>query len=203
MPSPLLRIRSYDKIVLDLRQAEIAALMGPPGSGKSQILRSILGLASMEGLSIDWEGTAFDSLLPEKRALQGIGYSPEERGIFPSLHACDNLLAASRYNNTKQARQSMDATLEYFPSLKPHLNRPAWQLSGGQQRLLSIARALMRAERLLILDSPFLGLSLTAVTDLRTCFQTLTREHKLAILLAEDRQELVSSLAHRIIATPL
>ena len=163
---------------------EAVALLGANGAGKTTLLRALIGQLAVRGGDILLDGRSIAALTPERRARRGIGYAPEGRRVFPGMSVRDNLDVACRGGAAERARRRAEVE-RLFPQLAEHGARRAWQLSGGQQQMLAIGRALMTAPRLLLLDEPSLGLSPRLTAELFTRLQAI-RAGGTAILLAEQ-----------------
>jgi branched-chain amino acid transport system ATP-binding protein len=162
---------------------EVVALLGANGAGKSTLLKTVMGLLPARG-SIRFGGEPIAALNPARRARRGLGYVPEGRRLFPGMSVRDTLLVGCR-EGTRAAERRLDEILALFPALAPRRDTPAWQLSGGQQQMLAIGRALMSAPRLLLLDEPSLGLAPVVVDELLARVRDLAARGT-AVLLAEQ-----------------
>jgi branched-chain amino acid transport system ATP-binding protein len=199
--APLLAVAglnvAYGKIAvlhdvgLTVAPGEAVALLGGNGSGKSSLLRAVMGLVPAVSGAIDLAGTAIAALPPERRARLGLGYAPEGRRVFAGMSVADNLDVACRAGAAERRRRRA-SVMALFPQLAEHEKRRAWQLSGGQQQMLAIGRALMTAPRILLLDEPSLGLSPLLTAQLLTRIRTIC-DDGMALLLAE--QNAVQALA--------
>ncbi len=144
-------------IDLQLARGEIVGMIGPNGAGKTSVLRAVSGLIRPSSGEVVFEGRAINGLAPEEIARLGIAFVPEGRHVFRTLTVAENLrLGAWR---DERSTVTLELTLERFPALRRRLGERADRLSGGEQRQLAIARALLSQPRLLILDEPSLGLS--------------------------------------------
>jgi branched-chain amino acid transport system ATP-binding protein len=153
-------------ISLSIQARETIGLLGKNGMGKSTLIRSILGhVHQREGEIYIQEKTAM-TLAPYEIARLGIAYVPEGRGIFPNLSVKENLIMAARPNPFGQSEWTLDKILCTFPALKERLNHPGEQISGGEQQMLSIGRALMTHPQLLILDEATEGLAPLVVAQI-------------------------------------
>ncbi len=165
---PLLEIRRltarYGQIValedvsLEVNAGEAVALLGANGAGKSTLLKSIMGFVAPAAGALHFDGRALAGLPVAARARLGLGYSPEGRRVFPGMTVRENLEVASR-GDPRATRKRIEAVYALFPVLCGKSAALGWQLSGGQQQMLALGRALMSAPRLLLLDEPSLGLS--------------------------------------------
>jgi branched-chain amino acid transport system ATP-binding protein len=145
-------------VSLRVAAGEAVALLGANGAGKSTLMKAIIGLVAAGEGSIAFDGTPLAPLGADRRARLGIGYCPEGRRVFPGMTVRENLELACWADAATRARR-LDSTYSLFPALREKHAIRAWQLSGGQQQMLAIGRALMNAPRLLLLDEPSLGLS--------------------------------------------
>jgi ABC-type branched-subunit amino acid transport system ATPase component/ABC-type branched-subunit amino acid transport system permease subunit len=184
---------------LDVRKGEIVALLGRNGAGKSTFLKSLAGLVPPASGSILFEGRELAGLPAYEIARLGIGYVPQNRGLFAGMTVAENLGLGRLARQTEGANGtvwSQEQILESFPRLKDRLHTPADYLSGGEQQMLTVARALSGNVRLLLLDEPFEGLAPTVIEDLFVTFDKL-REH-LPIVIVEHNLDLVLALANSV-----
>ena len=172
---------------------EIVALLGANGAGKTTVMETILGFRPSR--SIRLFGRDVTALPVERRIALGVGYVPERRRLFAGLTVAENLEAASRLP-AAQRRQRVDEMLAAFPMLGDRPRARAWLLSGGQQQMLALARALIDRPRLLLLDEPTLGLAPLVVADLLARLRSAAAEGT-AILLSEQRASLALGIAQR------
>jgi branched-chain amino acid transport system ATP-binding protein len=180
---PVVAVRD---VSLTVNEGEIVALLGANGAGKTTTLLSIAGLHAQKTGEIEFEGRAIGRIPPEKVARRGISLAPEGRRLFGSLTVAQNLRlgsAASRGGN-RDARR--DRLLELFPVLRERLRQDAASLSGGEQQQLTIARALMSAPKLLLLDEPTLGLAPKLVRLIFDLIIRLRDEEGVTVLLVEQ-----------------
>jgi ABC-type branched-subunit amino acid transport system ATPase component len=186
---------------LDVRGGEIVALLGRNGAGKSTLLKTLAGLVPAASGSILFNGQELVGMPTPDVARRGIGYVPQGRGIFAGMTVAENLslgrLARST-NGSGGVVWSEEHILEMFPPLKARLHTAADYLSGGEQQMLAVARALSGNVRLLLLDEPFEGLAPAVVEELFKVFDQLRRE--LPILIVEHNLDLVLALADRVFA---
>jgi branched-chain amino acid transport system ATP-binding protein len=204
MSAPLLDIQnlaaSYGQIQalrgvsLTVAAGEAVALVGANGAGKSTLMKCIMGMLAGTAGDVRFDGQSISKLPVSSRAGIGIGYSPEGRRVFPGLTVHENLLVASRDKDSGRARA--EEVYAFFPALKEKTNAMGWALSGGQQQMLAIGRALMLRPRLLLLDEPSLGLSPILMTEVLNRVNDITASGT-AVLLAEQNVHKALSVSHR------
>jgi ABC-type branched-subunit amino acid transport system ATPase component/ABC-type branched-subunit amino acid transport system permease subunit len=186
---------------LDVRRGEIVALLGRNGAGKSTLLKTVAGLVPAASGSIVFDGLDIARLPAFDVARRGIGYVPQGRGLFAGMTVAENL-HLGRLARSTAGRDgvvwSEGQVLEMFPALKPRMHTAADYLSGGEQQMLAVARALSGNVRLLLLDEPFEGLAPAVVQELFTVFDKLRRH--VPILIVEHNLDLVLALADRAFA---
>jgi branched-chain amino acid transport system ATP-binding protein len=173
----------------------ITVLLGPNGAGKTEVLEAIMGLRRPLAGSIQFDGTDIGRWTPERRSRAGVGWCPEGRRVFPGLSVGENLELVATTGQADRRRR-LDRVLEHLPALRDKLGAAAWTLSGGQQQMLAIGRALMTAPRLLLLDEPSRGLAPILVADLFALLRTLA-DDGLVILLAEQAVAAALQVADR------
>jgi len=162
----------------------ITVLLGPNGAGKTEVLEAIMGLRRPLAGSIRFQDSDIGGWTPERRARAGIGWCPEGRRVFAGLSVGENLELVAKAGRAERRRR-LDRVLEQLPVLRDRLGAAAWTLSGGQQQMLAIGRALMTAPRLLLLDEPSRGLAPMLVADLFRLLRRLA-DDGLVVLLAEQ-----------------
>ncbi len=178
---------------LSVAEGEVVALLGRNGAGKTTTLRSITGLTPPRAGEIRYKGRSIVGLGAHRISRLGIALVPETRDIFSFLTAMENLSIARR----KGSRWQIDTVLERFPSLKERLNHKGRQLSGGEQQMLAIARALLTGPELLLLDEPSQGLAPLVVSAVMSTIRELKKE-RVSMLLVEQNAELALQLADRV-----
>jgi len=178
---------------LTVAEGEVVALLGRNGAGKTTTLRSIAGLTPPRAGEIRYKGRDIVGLGAHQVSRLGIALVPETRDIFSFLTAKENLSIAQR----KSSRWQIDSVLERFPSLKERLNNKGRQLSGGEQQMLAIARALLTGPDLLLLDEPSQGLAPLVVNAVMSTIQELKKE-RVSMLLVEQNAEMALRLADRV-----
>jgi len=190
-----------NKASLDIKKGEIVALLGRNGAGKSTLLKTITGLVSPSSGTIDFEGQELKGMSAADIARIGIGYVPQGRGLFAGMSVKENL-ALGRMNRVNPSLGgtiwSEEKILEYFPRLKERMTVAADYLSGGEQQMVAVARALSGNVKLLLLDEPFEGLAPAVVNELFTVFNLLRSE--ISILIVEHNLDLVLALSDRVFA---
>ena len=183
-------------VVLAVAPGEAVGLIGPNGAGKSTLLKAVMGLVPARG-TIRFERNEIGALAPERRAALGIGYAPEGRRVFRGLTVAENLDVAGAADARERARRT-EAALDLFPALRPHLNRRAWQLSGGQQQMLAIGRALVAGPKLLLLDEPSLGLAPVVLEEVYPALARIA-EGGTALLIAEQNAARLKGVAGQVV----
>ena len=191
------RIEALRNVTLVQDQRSIVALLGPNGAGKSSLLKAVMGLVPTVSGSIQFAYQHITEEKPESRAAMGLAYVPEGRRVFPGLTARENLDVAA-FAPAAERKRRRERVLALFPALETQLERRAWQLSGGQQQMLAIGRALMTAPKLLLLDEPSIGLAPVLVEQLFARIASLPVEGT-AVLLAEQNAATALAVAERAI----
>ena len=181
-------------VSLAVNEGEVVCLLGRNGAGKTTTILTIMGYLKPRPGGILFRGRDIAALPPYAVARLGFGFVPQERGIFPSLTVRENLTVFAR--GTAGGRWTLERMLELFPSLRARERNLGFQLSGGEQQMLSIARALMLNPSLLLLDEPSEGLAPMIVQDIVEVLRNLKREG-LAILLVEQNLRTALAVADR------
>ena len=181
-------------VSLSLKEGEVVCLLGRNGAGKTTTILTIMGYLKPRQGRIRYGGRDIAALPPYAVARLGFGFVPQERGIFPSLTVRENLTVFAR--GRAGGRWTLERILELFPSLRARERNLGFQLSGGEQQMLSIARALMLNPSLLLLDEPSEGLAPMIVQDIIEVLRNLKREG-LAILLVEQNLRTALAVADR------
>ncbi len=178
---------------MNLNEGEITCLLGRNGVGKTTLLKSILGLVKRDGV-IEFKGRDIAKLAPFEISHLGIGYSPEDRGIFPDMTVLENLVLGTI--RTKYDMRAVEEVYEYFPILKDRQNQRAITLSGGEQQMLSIGRALCGRHDLLLIDEFCQGLQPNFRQAIRDIIIKINREKNTAVILVEQDVNFALKLSH-------
>ena len=204
MAEPLLMLKNVragygDAVVLDDISLEIAqngslALLGRNGVGKSTLLLTIMGFTRVGRGTIAWQGRDITALSPHLRARAGLGWVAQEREIFANLSVEENLTVAAR-----PGRWNLDAIFELFPRIAERRHNKGNQLSGGEQQMLAIARALMTNPALLLLDEPLEGLAPIIIEELSAAIARMMKEQGTALILVEQHAEIALSLTEHAV----
>ena len=190
-------IKAIKGISLEVNQGEIVTLIGSNGAGKSTTLRAISGILKPRGGSITFNGERIDGVEGHEIVAKGICQSPEGRRIFPRMTVDENLsLGAFLRNDASEIASDRDHVLSLFPRLQERINQKAGTMSGGEQQMLAVARALMGRPKLLLLDEPSMGLAPNLVEEV---FQKIVAINKegVTVLLVEQNANRALEIAHR------
>ncbi len=194
-------IYALKKVSINLMDGETIALIGANGAGKSSILRAITGLRRISAGSIYFLGERLDGRSPSEIVRMGIAMVPEGRRVFPFMSVKDNLLMGAFTRKDKAAiAKTLDSVLERFPRLRERFSQAAGTLSGGEQQMLVIARALMAKPRLLLLDEPSLGIAPKLVQDIARSIVAINRDEGVSVVLVEQNSRMALSISHRAYA---
>ncbi len=190
-------IHALKGISLKVEKGEIVTLIGSNGAGKSTTLRTIQGINRPRSGSILLEGEALEKLPPHEIALRGVAQSPEGRMIFPRMTVMENLEMGAYARKDKSGfDEDLERVFNLFPRLKERINQKGGTLSGGEQQMLAMGRALMARPRILLLDEPSMGLSPILVELIFEIIQTINKEGT-TILLVEQNALMALSIANR------
>ena len=207
MAAPLLKVSNIETyygpitamrgVSREVDEKQIVAVLGANGAGKTTILRTISGIMDPQKGSVTFDGQAIQKREPADIVARGISHVPEGREIFPLLTVKENLMMGCylRRDRTTVARD-LELVYEYFPVIAQRASQQAGQLSGGEQQMLAISRALMQKPRLLLLDEPSLGLSPRLVKDIFDIVRRLNEEHRMTILIVEQNANMALQVAH-------
>ncbi len=190
-------IRALQSVSLTISAGEIVTLIGANGAGKSTTLRAISGLVPANGGRILMEGKDITALPADKIVKLGIGHSPEGRRVFANMSVRENLeLGAYTRNDRAGIKQDFDRALTLFPRLQERISQNAGTLSGGEQQMLAMGRALMARPKLLLLDEPSLGLAPFLVRDIFQIIRDINAQGT-TVLLVEQNAHMALGVAHR------
>lgn len=189
-------ILALNNVSLKLKKGEIVALLGSNGAGKSTLLKTIIGIQKLSQGAIFYYNRQIGNLTPDQITRSGLCLIPEERGIFGSLTVEENLQLGAYYFS-RDYQQNFNKTTQLFPILKKRLTQVAGTLSGGEQRILAIGKALMSNSEILMLDEPSLGLSPKLVFQIFEILVELNQKGY-TILLAEQNARQSFNIAHRV-----
>lgn len=190
-------IQALWDITLRVDQGELVAIVGPNGSGKTTILKTIQGLLRPASGEIYFMGQRIDSLPPHSLVDMGLTYIPERRRLFPDMSVQENLeVGAYRPRARAKMAETFELVLDIFPALKDKVKRRAATLSGGEQQMLAVARGLMSRPKLLLLDDPFLGLAPLVIAKFCETIRAISDEG-IAILLVGQHVRRILRLAGR------
>ncbi|WP_338078580.1 ABC transporter ATP-binding protein [Amycolatopsis suaedae] len=191
------RIRAVHDLSLTVNEGEIVTLIGANGAGKSTTMRAISGIRPLSAGSITFAGEDITKLRADLRVVRGISQAPEGRGIFPGMTVLENLdMGAYARKDRKSLGPDLDRVFELFPRLAERKNQVGGTMSGGEQQMLAIGRALMAKPKLLLLDEPSMGL---APQFIQQIFRIITEinEQGTTVLLVEQNAQQALSRAHR------
>lgn len=211
MTNPLIRVDNLaagyggrvvlDNIALDIRKNEILCLIGHNGAGKSTLLNTLFGIVPRQGGEIWVDGQRVDHVEPKKMASLGIGLVPEGRGVFPDLSVDEIFRLAMWATQVPEAERAgrVEWVMSVLPVIKTFYSRRAGTLSGGQQQMVSIARALLSRPRCLLMDEPSIGLAPKLFQDLMQPIRRLQQELGLSILLVEQNVKEAFKISDRVL----
>ena len=191
---PTMAIRG---VSFDVTQGQIVTILGANGAGKTTILKTISGIMDPQKGSVSFEGREIQKMDPNRVAGLGISLVPEGRELFPFLSVKDNLqLGAYLRGDHAAIASDLERVFEYFPSLRARTGHPAGMLSGGEQQMVAIGRALMARPKMILLDEPSLGLSPKLVKDIFEIIVRINRENQTTIVLVEQNANVALQVAH-------
>jgi branched-chain amino acid transport system ATP-binding protein len=192
-------IQGTSGVSFEVQPGETMALIGSNGAGKSSSLKAILGMVSYSSGEITWDGKSLKNRKPFEILRTGIGFSPEGRRVFPQLTVRENLRIGGYTRPAREVEQRIEQMYGYFPRLKERARQDAGNLSGGEQQMLAIGRALMSYPKLFLLDEPSLGLAPIIVERIGEILLEVQQAEKLSIILAEQNATWALSIASRAV----
>jgi len=195
------QIYALKGVSITLEEGETVALIGANGAGKSSILRAITGLAKLHSGEIHFMGERLDGTPTAEIVRKGISMVPEGRRVFPFMSVKDNLLMGAFTRDDKAGiARTLDSVLERFPRLRERFSQQSSTLSGGEQQMMVIGRALMAKPRMLLLDEPSLGIAPKLVQDIARAIVAISRDEKVSVLLVEQNSRMALSISNRTYA---
>ena len=195
------KVQALDDVSLNLRKGEIIALIGANGAGKTSTLRAITGLTRPSAGEIWFDSRRIDKLEPPRIVELGISMVPEGRHVYPFMSVKENLLMGAYLRRDKKGiDRDLEKVFTRFPRLKERLKQQAGSLSGGEQQMVAIGRALMARPKLLLLDEPSLGLAPMVVRDIARVIIEINREDDISIILVEQNSRMALKISNRAYA---
>ena len=195
------QVRAITDVSVELDEGDIVALIGANGAGKTTTLRAITGLARLAAGEIVLDGRRIDGLRPDAIVALGVAMVPEGRRVFPYLSVMDNLLMGAFLRRGRRAiAADVERVFERFPRLKERRGQAAGTMSGGEQQMLAIGRALMARPRLLLLDEPSLGLAPMLVQEIARAILAINREDRVSLVLVEQNSRMALRVSSRAYA---
>ncbi|MGY3294994.1 branched-chain amino acid transport system ATP-binding protein [Bradyrhizobium sp. LM3.6] len=191
---PIMAIRG---ISLEVPRGRIVTLLGANGAGKTTVLKTISGILDPQKGAIEFMGRPIQRMEADRIVRLGLSHVPEGREVFPFLSVRENLMMGAYPRRDRDGvAEDLERVYGYFPRLKERINQPAGQLSGGEQQMLAIGRALMNRPTLLLLDEPSLGLSPLLVKEIFSIIRRVNEEQGMSILLVEQNAKVALETAH-------
>ena len=188
-------------VSIEVEEGETVALIGANGAGKTSILRAITGLSRLRSGEVHFKGRRIDGTAPDAIVGMGIAMVPEGRRVFPFMSVRDNLMMGAFTRSDKAGIAStLESVLARFPRLKERYNQQAGTLSGGEQQMMVIGRALMAKPKLLLLDEPSLGVAPKLVQDIARSIVAINRDEKVSVLLVEQNSRMALRISQRAYA---
>ncbi|MET8140269.1 ABC transporter ATP-binding protein [Sphaerisporangium sp. NPDC005288] len=189
------KIEAIKGISLEVAEGEIVTLIGANGAGKTTTLKTISGLRPLSSGTVTFDGKDISKLPGHKRVLAGIGQSPEGRGVFPGMTVTENLLMGA-YTRSGDLTKDLDEVFELFPRLAERKNQAGGTMSGGEQQMVAIGRALMSKPKVLLLDEPSMGLAPMLVAQIFSIIREINNRGTTVLLVEQNAQQALQ-LAHR------
>ncbi|SDZ09370.1 amino acid/amide ABC transporter ATP-binding protein 2, HAAT family [Micromonospora pattaloongensis] len=191
------RIQALHGISLTVNEGEVVALIGANGAGKSTTMRAISGIRPIASGSIRFEGEDISKLRADLRVRRGLCQAPEGRGIFPGMTVLENLdMGAYTRRDRAGINADLERVLELFPRLRERRKQPGGTLSGGEQQMLAVGRALMSRPKLLLLDEPSMGLAPMLIQQIFSIITEINQQGTTVLLVEQNAQQALSR-AHR------
>lgn len=198
------QVRAVKKVSLSLEEGETITLIGANGAGKSSILKAITGLKKANSGEILFNGENINGMSPSKIVEKGIAMTPEGRRVFPYMSVKDNLLMGAFTRKDKDGiKEDLEKVLEKFPRLKERYKQQASTMSGGEQQMMVIGRALMSRPKILLMDEPSLGIAPKLVQDIARSIVQINKEDKVSVILVEQNSRMALKVSNRAYAMQL
>jgi branched-chain amino acid transport system ATP-binding protein len=195
------KVQALENVTLQLEQGEIVALIGANGAGKTSTLRAITALARPSSGEIWFNGQRIDRLEPAAVVALGISMVPEGRHVYPYMSVKDNLLMGAYLRRDQvEIKKDLERIFQRFPRVKERLKQQAGSLSGGEQQMVVISRALMARPKLLLLDEPSLGLAPMVVRDIARAVVEINRDEGISVILVEQNSRMALKISNRAYA---
>jgi branched-chain amino acid transport system ATP-binding protein len=195
------KVQALENVSIYLKQGEIVALIGANGAGKTSTLRAITALAKPSAGEIWFDGKRIDGLEPAAVVALGISMVPEGRHVYPFMSVKDNLLMGAYLRKDKSAiKRDLEGIYKRFPRVKERLRQQAGSLSGGEQQMVVISRALMARPKLLLLDEPSLGLAPKVVRDIARAIVEINRDEGISVVVVEQNSRMALKISNRAYA---
>ncbi|RXK11818.1 ABC transporter ATP-binding protein [Halarcobacter mediterraneus] len=198
------QVRAVKKVSLSLEEGETITLIGANGAGKSSILKAITGLKKPSSGEVIFNGESLNGVSPSKIVEKGIAMTPEGRRVFPYMSVKDNLLMGAFTRKDKDGiKEDLEKVLEKFPRLKERYKQQASTMSGGEQQMMVIGRALMSRPKVLLMDEPSLGIAPKLVQDIARSIVQINKEDKVSVILVEQNSRMALKVSNRAYAMQL
>ncbi|MDD2887342.1 MAG: ABC transporter ATP-binding protein [Aliarcobacter sp.] len=198
------QIRAVKDVSLVLEEGETITLIGANGAGKSSILKAITGLKGLNSGEIIFNGERIDGMSPSSIVEKGIAMTPEGRRVFPYMSVKDNLLMGAFTRKDKDGiKEDLEKILTKFPRLKERYKQQASTMSGGEQQMMVIGRALMSRPKILLMDEPSLGIAPKLVQNIARSIVQINQEDKISVILVEQNSRMALKISQRAYAMQL
>ncbi len=198
------QVRAVKNVSLKLEEGETITLIGANGAGKSSILKAITGLKKPTSGEILFNGESLNGVSPSKIVEKGIAMTPEGRRVFPYMSVKDNLLMGAFTRKDKAGiQEDLEKVLSKFPRLKERYKQQASTMSGGEQQMMVIGRALMSRPKILLMDEPSLGIAPKLVQDIARSIVQINKEDKVSVILVEQNSRMALKVSNRAYAMQL
>ena len=192
------KVKALSDVSMVLGEGDIVAIIGTNGAGKTTTLRAFTGLTRIATGEIWYQGKIIDQLNPDQIVGLGISMVPEGRHVYPLMNVRDNLLMGAFLRRDKaEVKRDLERMCERFPFLKERMRQQASTLSGGEQQMVAISRALMARPKLLLMDEPSLGLAPLVVREIARSILAINREDKVSVILVEQNSRMALKLSSR------